>query len=155
MRRVVALSVLSALCGCAYPDDWDADGVTEAAGDCDDLDAAVFPGATDACGDGVDADCDGGDPDCEPAEQRVLSLEDADFALFGDSASDEVGLDAAAVAVGAGGQTVLVVGVEKADAVGGLRPVLRGLRAAHPRGHRRRSRGERGRGAGGPRRGRL
>lgn len=32
--------------------------------DCDDTDAAVYPGARDACGDGVDADCAGGEDDC-------------------------------------------------------------------------------------------
>lgn len=38
--------------------DVDGDGVTEAQGDCDDLDGTVHPGATDTC-DGVDQDCDG------------------------------------------------------------------------------------------------
>ncbi len=40
------------------PVDADGDGVTEVGGDCDDGDAAVFPGATERC-DGVDEDCDG------------------------------------------------------------------------------------------------
>jgi uncharacterized protein (TIGR03382 family) len=31
--------------------------------DCDDARADVYPGATDAAGDGVDADCDGVDPE--------------------------------------------------------------------------------------------
>ena len=59
-------------------DDWDGDGVSGAncgGPDCDDGDATVFPGATEAC-DGVDSDCDGdlvdgyddgdgdGSPDC-------------------------------------------------------------------------------------------
>ncbi len=38
--------------------DHDGDGVTAADGDCDDADAAVFPGAAELC-DGVDNDCDG------------------------------------------------------------------------------------------------
>jgi hypothetical protein len=41
------------------PDDADGDGVTEQDGDCDDLSAAVHPGAQDATCDGVDDDCDG------------------------------------------------------------------------------------------------
>jgi len=38
--------------------DLDGDGVTECAGDCDDTDASVFPGAVESCND-VDDDCDG------------------------------------------------------------------------------------------------
>ena len=33
--------------------------------DCDDADAATYPGAPETCGDGVDSDCDGEDPACE------------------------------------------------------------------------------------------
>lgn len=32
--------------------------------DCDDADGAVFPGAPDTCGDGVDSDCDASTPTC-------------------------------------------------------------------------------------------
>ncbi len=32
--------------------------------DCDDTDASTHPGALDICGDGVDSDCAGGDPEC-------------------------------------------------------------------------------------------
>jgi len=39
--------------------DLDADGVTSCSGDCDDNDAAVFPGAEEVDGDGADNDCDG------------------------------------------------------------------------------------------------
>lgn len=49
--------------------DGDGDGVNApgAGGtDCDDADAAVFPGAVDVCGDAVDSDCDPvGDDDCD------------------------------------------------------------------------------------------
>ncbi|MFN7147187.1 MAG: MopE-related protein, partial [Myxococcota bacterium] len=38
--------------------DDDADGFSPAQGDCDDDDAAIFPGADEAC-DGADSDCDG------------------------------------------------------------------------------------------------
>ena len=48
--------------------DADADGYTVGAGDCDDEDAAVNPGATEVCDDGIDNDCDGktdtDDEDC-------------------------------------------------------------------------------------------
>jgi hypothetical protein len=46
----------------------DVDGFVAAADDCDDLRAEVSPAAADACGDGLDADCDGIDPACAPAD---------------------------------------------------------------------------------------
>lgn len=45
--------------------DADGDGSTSDV-DCDDADPSVHPAAEDACGDGVDADCDGSDA-CEPS----------------------------------------------------------------------------------------
>jgi hypothetical protein len=41
------------------PDDVDKDGVTAKKGDCDDTNAAVYPGAKDPICDGIDNDCDG------------------------------------------------------------------------------------------------
>ena len=41
-------------------DDQDGDGWTVQAGDCDDEDAGIFPGATEILGDGIDNDCRGG-----------------------------------------------------------------------------------------------
>ena len=57
---------------CVQPDQTSADP-----GDCDDDNPAVNPGATDACGDGLDTDCDGLTDDC------ALSLGDADAWLSG------------------------------------------------------------------------
>lgn len=42
-------------------EDVDGDGFALAAGDCDDADPTVHPGAEETSGDGVDADCDGSD----------------------------------------------------------------------------------------------
>ena len=52
------------------PDDVDddGDGITENQGDCDDTDAAVHPGATEICGDGIDQDCNGSDLSCEDVD---------------------------------------------------------------------------------------
>jgi len=41
--------------------DADGDGYTTDAGDCDDGDASIHPGASETCDDGVDQDCDGAD----------------------------------------------------------------------------------------------
>ena len=45
------------------PDDGDADGAIDGCGDCDPSDAAVWPGAPEVCGDGIDQDCSGADDD--------------------------------------------------------------------------------------------
>lgn len=57
--------------------DYDGDGVTPLTGDCDDLDAAIFPGNEEVCGDPTvqDNDCDGlsdrDDPDCTGEEDTA------------------------------------------------------------------------------------
>lgn len=54
---------------CKKNGDRDGDGAASVACgglDCDDADASVHPGATDACGDGIDQDCAGGDAACAP-----------------------------------------------------------------------------------------
>ena len=51
----------------ANPDlepDKDADGYRENQGDCNDTVAAINPGATEICGDGIDQDCNGSDLPC-------------------------------------------------------------------------------------------
>ncbi|MCW1930259.1 MAG: MopE-related protein [Candidatus Kerfeldbacteria bacterium] len=50
--------------GDTAPVDADGDGYT-ADTDCDDSDATVYPGATEACGDGIDQDCNGLDEACD------------------------------------------------------------------------------------------
>ncbi|GDX82115.1 hypothetical protein LBMAG42_39260 [Deltaproteobacteria bacterium] len=64
---------------------------TEPAGDCDDADSAVNPAATDVAGDGVDADCDGGescyvDADGDSARTAfVVTSADADCMDVGEA----------------------------------------------------------------------
>jgi len=58
MRPALLLALLAVASACREPEnDADGDGVSDKA-DCDDGDAAVFPGATEVC-DGLDNDCDG------------------------------------------------------------------------------------------------
>ncbi len=63
----VTLSVLVHPRPTSGPLDADLDGSAVDV-DCDDANAAVHPGAPDACDDGLDADCDGVDPACAPIE---------------------------------------------------------------------------------------
>ena len=46
------------------PIDNDKDGFSEDQGDCNDVDPAVYPGASEICEDGVDQDCNGSDLAC-------------------------------------------------------------------------------------------
>lgn len=59
-RPAAALWIAAALAACASEKDADQDGVP-ASKDCADHDPWVYPGAPDAPGDGLDADCDGQD----------------------------------------------------------------------------------------------
>jgi hypothetical protein len=48
-----------------FGEDQDGDGITECAGDCNDLDASSSPEQGEVCGDGIDQDCDGEDLPCD------------------------------------------------------------------------------------------
>ena len=48
------------------PVDADGDGFSTEQGDCNDANSAIYPGATDICGDGIDQDCSGADLACTP-----------------------------------------------------------------------------------------
>jgi len=48
--------------------DTDGDGYTVGQGDCNDDNAAINPGAVDICSDGIDQDCNGSDPMCDPLD---------------------------------------------------------------------------------------
>ena len=56
--------------------DDDGDGYTENRGDCNDDSAAVYPGAEEICGDGVDQDCNGVDMVCFEDDNLIKQAED-------------------------------------------------------------------------------
>jgi hypothetical protein len=76
-------------------------GVSPIGGDCDDTSDLVYPGLTDTCGDGIDADCDGfggagSDEDADGLlveDELALGLDDCDPDVDGDGVDDgtEVG----------------------------------------------------------------
>ncbi|MBU0674909.1 MAG: hypothetical protein KJ950_09730 [Proteobacteria bacterium] len=53
----------------ASDDDWD--GYSENQGDCDDTNGTVYPGAPEACGDGIDQDCSGADLVCSADPNEI------------------------------------------------------------------------------------
>ncbi|MDO8864067.1 putative Ig domain-containing protein [Haliea sp. E1-2-M8] len=80
--------------------DGDGDGFTPNEGDCDDRNAAIFPGAADANSDGIDQNCDGIDGNkvlvaiaVSPTEKTVLTGERVSLkakGLFDDGTSQEL-----------------------------------------------------------------
>ncbi len=88
-------------------------GYGAGAGDCDDTDDDVYPGAHEVCGDGVDSDCDGADGSCGDA-----SLGDADVKLAGLAAGDKAGGAVALGDVDGDGLADLLVGASRADGTG-------------------------------------
>jgi hypothetical protein len=87
MNRL-ALSLLLVLTACnrspggaaAPSDDLDVDGFSAAAGDCDDTDASVYPGAPEQAYDGIDQDCDPRTADDDMDADGVPVAEDCDDA---------------------------------------------------------------------------
>lgn len=73
-----AFALFLVACGGA---DADFDGIS-AGDDCDDADPFVYPGAPEAPGDGVDADCDGIDPPIPIVGSWEVTSFDADYSGF-------------------------------------------------------------------------
>jgi hypothetical protein len=68
---------------CQAPEDADADGYTTDEGDCNDNDAAVYPGRVETCATEADDDCDG-NPNEQDAQDCVVFYADADGDGYGD-----------------------------------------------------------------------
>ncbi len=84
-------------------------GRSDLGGDCDDGDATVSPGASDACGDGIDQDCEGGDRSCDRLSGDVDPATEAQTVIYG---TDEGGIGGAFVVLdyNGDGQDDLAVG---------------------------------------------
>lgn len=65
----------------ASQEDLDGDGVTEEDGDCDDDDDAIYPGAEEIPGDGIDQDCDGFDEELDSTELSINEVETGDLVI--------------------------------------------------------------------------
>ena len=91
-------------------------GASEDDTDCDDGDAAVNPGATEICRDGVDNDCSEDAPEC--ALEGALDPSDADLTLSGGTASDYFGRAIALLDFDGDGQQDLAVGAYGEDSGG-------------------------------------
>ncbi len=118
--------------------DADGDGYTIAAGDCDDADPAVNPGAAEVWYDGVDSDCDGGDDfdadgdgagsdafggaDCDDADPAVGPAatetpgDGVDQDCDGDVCDESVIANGSALSFGGDGDTVRL---DSIDTLGG------------------------------------
>ena len=79
-RESCAMICVDGACADAPPPDADGDG-HDASADCDDSDLSVHPGASDACGDGVDQDCDGADAVCASEDASVPVVPELDAAI--------------------------------------------------------------------------
>lgn len=109
--------------------DLDGDGYP-APEDCDDADAELHPGATEQCGDGVDANCDGEDPAAcgFKAEQ---SLSDSYATLEGEASDDWAGRDISGRCDLDGDEFGdMVVGAPLSDGLNGAAYVINGPVAA-------------------------
>ncbi len=82
--------------------DLDADGWTEQAGDCNDNDPALNPGATEVCN-GIDDDCDGLSDEEDDGLVALTWYRDADGDSYGADALAQVSCEAAGGYVGVGG----------------------------------------------------
>jgi hypothetical protein len=91
-------------------------GYAEAGGDCDDDSALASPGGTEACGDGLDNDCDAAFDDCNLAGERLAAS--ADLQVGGPNASDYFGRALATGDFDGDGAPDLFAGMPGADGPG-------------------------------------
>ena len=92
----------AAVVACSAPS-----GFVSNAGDCDDAESTSWPAALEACGDGIDQDCDGADTPCWIP--GAVGPSDAVAALHGPQAEAHVGADLTAADLDGDGAFELIV----------------------------------------------
>jgi len=89
------------------------EGTAMEAGDCNDLDPDVHPGAYEVCGDGIDNDCDGGAGSCAWTGDHFVTA--ANFTVYGDTRDDEIGTSLATGDLTGDGYPDLIIGASVAQ----------------------------------------